>query len=109
MRFLVDAQLPPALARWIGDQGHDAEHVFDIDLETASDSTIWDRAVTMQAVIVTKDEDFVRRRGMASAGPSIVWLRIGNTSRSHLLAWITPLFSQMVTALQRGETVIELR
>jgi len=26
MRFLVDAQLPPALARWLAAQGHEAEH-----------------------------------------------------------------------------------
>jgi predicted nuclease of predicted toxin-antitoxin system len=24
MRFLVDAQLPPALARWLGEHGHSA-------------------------------------------------------------------------------------
>ena len=29
MRLLVDAQPPPALARWLTAQGHDAQHVFD--------------------------------------------------------------------------------
>lgn len=32
MRFLVDAQLPPALARWLAAQGHEAEHVGDIGM-----------------------------------------------------------------------------
>ena len=27
MRFLVDAQLSPALARWLTEKGHHAEHV----------------------------------------------------------------------------------
>ena len=27
MRFLIDAQLPPALARWLTEQGHHAEIV----------------------------------------------------------------------------------
>jgi predicted nuclease of predicted toxin-antitoxin system len=40
MRFLVDAQLPPALARWRAEQGHQAEHVADINLAAASDGTI---------------------------------------------------------------------
>jgi predicted nuclease of predicted toxin-antitoxin system len=31
MRFLVDAQLPPALANWLAAQGHDAAHVADLD------------------------------------------------------------------------------
>lgn len=37
MRFLIDAQLPAALARWIGAQGHVVEHVHDIANEGVSD------------------------------------------------------------------------
>ena len=56
MRFLVDAQLPPALARWLASQGHVAAHVADCKLETASDTAIWNFAVGCSAVIITKDE-----------------------------------------------------
>jgi predicted nuclease of predicted toxin-antitoxin system len=56
MRFLVDAQLPPALARWLAERGHDAEHVFDQRLAAADGRVIWDYAVATDAVIVTKDE-----------------------------------------------------
>ncbi len=31
MRFLVDAQLPPVLARWLCEAGHDARHVEDVN------------------------------------------------------------------------------
>ena len=41
MRFLVDAQLPPALARLLITLGHTAEHVADIGLRDADDSPIW--------------------------------------------------------------------
>ncbi|MBV8173332.1 MAG: DUF5615 family PIN-like protein [Verrucomicrobia bacterium] len=37
MRLLVDAQLPPALARWFVSKGHDAIHVFDIEFHRSSD------------------------------------------------------------------------
>jgi predicted nuclease of predicted toxin-antitoxin system len=40
MRFLIDAQLPPALARLLTARGHTAEHVADIDLRHAEDSLI---------------------------------------------------------------------
>jgi predicted nuclease of predicted toxin-antitoxin system len=43
MRFLVDAQLPPALARWLAGKGHEAEHVADRQMEAASDATDLDR------------------------------------------------------------------
>ena len=55
MRFLVDAQLPPALARWLASQGHVAQHVADQNLESASDAAIWDFAVAASAVVITKD------------------------------------------------------
>ena len=62
MRFLVDAQLPPALARRIEALGHKAEHVADCDLASAPDSLIRDHAERVGAVIVTKDEDFAVHR-----------------------------------------------
>lgn len=40
MRFLVDAQLPPALARWLVERSHEAEHVFDLGMIKASDPKI---------------------------------------------------------------------
>lgn len=41
MRFVIDAQLPPALARLQIRRGHTAEHVADIGLRDADDSPIW--------------------------------------------------------------------
>ncbi|MGO9770916.1 MAG: DUF5615 family PIN-like protein [Roseiarcus sp.] len=38
MRFLVDAQLPPALARRLAEPGHEAERVADRQLAAASDT-----------------------------------------------------------------------
>jgi predicted nuclease of predicted toxin-antitoxin system len=69
MRFLVDAQLPPALARWLTAAGHEAEHVADRDMQAASGTATWDLALREQTVIITKDEDFVQRHALATTGP----------------------------------------
>ena len=61
MRFIVDAQLPPALAAWLIAQGHEAVHVFDLNLTHADDAVIWQRAEATASVIVTKDEAFAVR------------------------------------------------
>ncbi|MCU0796295.1 MAG: DUF5615 family PIN-like protein [Akkermansiaceae bacterium] len=53
MRFVVDAQLPPALARLLTAHGHQAEHVADIGLRDADDSPIWLYALQQQAIIIT--------------------------------------------------------
>jgi predicted nuclease of predicted toxin-antitoxin system len=109
MRFLVDAQLPPALARWLTRQGHTAEHVSEIGLQAAADRVLWDHALSINAVLVTKDEDFALRRTLTSTGPSIVWVRRGNTRRSELLAWFEPLLPRVVELLSRGEFLVEIR
>jgi predicted nuclease of predicted toxin-antitoxin system len=46
MQFLIDAQLPPALARWLSSAGHHAEHVADIGLAGARDGEIWAYALS---------------------------------------------------------------
>jgi len=107
LRFLVDAQLPPALARRIETLGHSADHVFDCGLATASDDAIRTYATKIGAVIVTKDEDFVVRR-VLQEGPAVVWIRIGNTRRAELLRRIEADFIAIVAALERGETLVEL-
>lgn len=68
MRFLVDGQLPPALARWLVARGHAAEHVGDVGMQTASDSAVWDYALGESAAIITKDEDFAQRKILARGG-----------------------------------------
>lgn len=108
MRFLVDAQLPPALARWIESKDFSAEHVIDIELAAATDSAIWEYAVRVGAVIVTKDEDFAIRRTLSSSGPQIIWIRLGNTTKTQLLHWLDPLFGQILESLQRGEPLVEV-
>ena len=68
MKWLVDAQLPPALARMLSSAGHDARHVADLGLRHADDSPIWKRALQENAIVITKDEDFARRRVLAPGG-----------------------------------------
>jgi len=107
LRFLVDAQLPPALARQIAALGHTAEHVADCGLATAADREIRAYAVSVGAVIITKDEDFIVRK-LLESGPPVVWVRVGNTRRTDLLRRIEANFAAILSALERGETLVEI-
>jgi predicted nuclease of predicted toxin-antitoxin system len=108
MRFLIDAQLPPGLARYLMEQGHEAEHVADVGLRDAEDTTIWDYAASHGASIITKDEDFATRVALGWPGPALVWLRVGNCSKRALLDWLIPLFPGIVADLERGERLVEV-
>ena len=41
MKFLVDNQLPLALAKFLISKGHHATHVLELGLASARDSEIW--------------------------------------------------------------------
>ena len=110
MLFLVDAQLPPALARWLVSEGLEAEHVIDCHLEAADDGIIWEEAIKKKAIIITKDEDFSIRATIATDDiPPIVWLRIGNSSRKELLDWFALMLPKIIKELERGERLIEVQ
>ena len=107
MRVTVDEQLPPKLAIWLNALGHSAQHVYDVKLEAASDSAIWNFALANQAVIITKGEDFPQRKALADGGPAVIWIRLRNTRRAELLARFGAMLPDIVAALERGESVIE--
>ncbi len=108
MRFLVDAQLPAALARWLTSIGHDAQHVSEVGLASASDDQIWLAAQQFGAAIITKDQDFALRRSFARPGPAVIWIRFGNTRKTELLGRVSASLAEVIAALARRETLIEL-
>jgi len=109
MNFIVDAQLPPALATWLIAKKHAAQHVLDLDLTGADDVAIWEVAVRQRAIIVTKDEDFAERTNRTSSGPPIVWLRIGNSTNRTLISWLEPRWPTVVQLLNDGDRLVEVR
>ncbi|UYY59947.1 DUF5615 family PIN-like protein [Sphingomonas sp. S2-65] len=106
MKFLVDAQLPPALCGWLRERGHEAEHVFEIGMVAASDADIAARAEADGAVLVSKDEDFVTLR--LPDRFAFVWLRCGNATNRALLAWLEARWDQVQRLLAASERYIEV-
>lgn len=107
MKFVVDAQLPPALARLSREAGCDASAVREIGLREASDAEIWRYAVQQQAATITKDEDFAERCLYSRDQPVIVWLRIGNTSNQGMLRRLVPLWPEIMRRIELGDRLIE--
>lgn len=109
MRFLIDAQLPPALASLLNQHGHLAEHVNDIGPSDAPDRSLLRYAIDHEAVLVSKDEDFADMLVVGVDLLALVWVRVGNTRRAALLAWFEPRIDQIVSMIEAGNRVIELR
>lgn len=60
------------------------------------------------ATIVSKDQDFAMLAKTRVNGPSVVWIRVGNTSASHLDAILRSHLAEIVAALEAGERLLEI-
>ena len=107
MKFLIDGQLPPALADWLRERGHEAEHVFHIGMVAAPDAAIAAYAEANGAILVTKDEDFTALRLPDRFG--LLWVRCGNATNRALIAWLEPRWPEIERLLNEGERFVEVR
>ncbi len=109
MRFLVDAQLPPGLADYLREAGHEADHVNRIGLGASDDRVIWDHACHTRAVLITKDADFLSLANDEESGVPVVWVRLGNVSNPVLRHVFEAALPELVAALDAGERIVEIR
>jgi predicted nuclease of predicted toxin-antitoxin system len=79
--------LPPALARWLSNQGHDAVHAAELGLDRAPDTAIILRAKQEARAIVTADLDYPHLLAIMQAiDPSLILFRGGDWSQADLIA-----------------------
>ena len=89
--------------------GAEARHVRDLRLVQASDPEIFEAARAAQAIVFTKDRDFVdlvQRRG---APPQIVWITCGNTSNHAMIRILEATLPKALELLAAGESVVEVK
>ena len=108
MKFLVDSQLPIALAIFLKEIGFEATHVMDVGLEEALDSDIAAYASSRELVIITKDEDFSVLSVLGLCKAPVVCVRLGNCRKAKLLKAFSTSMNLVVERLSAGEMLIEL-
>lgn len=107
-RFVVDNQLPAALARWCETRDCVAEHVLALQMAQSPDDWIWRHAARTGAVILTKDEDFARMTVLRPEPVAVVWLRFGNCRTVALLASLERAWPDIIRQLDAGSRLIEV-
>lgn len=108
MKFLVDNQLPVALARFLREQGVEAQHVLDVGLAQSSDRTITQYAGEHGMIVISKDEDFFHLAASEQSCP-LVWVRLGNCRTSQLLSAVGRVWPRVIAQLEIGDRVVEIR
>lgn len=108
MKFLVDAQLPRRLARWLSERGFDAVHTLDLPAGNATtDHAIIERADAEGRIVITKDDDFVQSF-ILNGQPARLWLiSTGNIRNDALESRIAAHWNTIHRALE-GAHFIEM-
>jgi predicted nuclease of predicted toxin-antitoxin system len=108
LRFLVDNALLPEVARALSDEGCDAVHVRDLDLQAAADEELFELAATGERVIVSADTDFGTLLALRRARePSVILFRRASGRRAPEQArLLVENLAAMSTGLEEGAVAI---
>ena len=100
VRFIIDAQLPRRLAIWLCQVGHVATHTSDMPAgNQSSDEAICERADEDDAVVVTKDSDFVVSRTLRGRPRRLLVVATGNITNDALMRLFETNLATIVGAL----------
>lgn len=104
--LLIDAQLSPKLAIWIRDRFEiDCFSVGYIGFRDATDLDIFLKARELDAVFLTKDDDFVKLLHQLGSPPRIIWLTCGNTSNTKMREILEAYLETALEMLETNEMV----
>jgi predicted nuclease of predicted toxin-antitoxin system len=98
--------LPRDLAEFLVAEGHEAFTVKR--LKIGSDDSIWEHAEKIEAVVISKDSDYLPFAGQLSKA-RFVHLTGGNMSTSQLIERFRKKLPEILRALKSGERIIDIK
>jgi len=110
MKLWIDAQLSPAIAAWINRTFDDveAESVRALGLRDATDPEIFEEAKKLDAVVMSKDDDFIQLIEQRGTPPKLIWITCGNTSNARMREILSTALLKAIELLQSGEKIVEI-
>lgn len=101
MKFLVDAQLPRRLARFLHDSGYDTLHTRDLpDGNATPDTQINAISIQEQRIVITKDADFVQSFLLQGQPDKLLLVSTGNIKNAELEALFQTHLAQLIELFQ---------
>lgn len=106
MKFLVDAQLPKSLARFLRERGFDAIHTLELpDKNRTDDLVINQVSLAESRIVITKDSDFYDSYHAKQEPFKLLYLTMGNIHNRDLLYLFETNLLLIIHSLQTGEVV----
>lgn len=105
----INAQLSPAVATWLNKQLNiPATALRDLGLRDAEDEEIFAAARTANAIVMTKDSDFLLLLERYGSPPKVILLTCGNTSNASLKSTLLSTIYDALELLHSGEELVEI-
>ena len=106
MNLIIDAQLSPYLAVWIEENfAVKTLSASFLGLHLAEDKAIFDYARKTEAIVMTKDEDFVQLLHRFGPPPKIIWVTCGNTSNERIKKLLQSKMQETLRLLETFDLV----
>lgn len=108
MRFLVDNALSYVLAKNLKEAGHNAVHVREFNLQSASDEEIFQKAIQEERIIISADTDFGTLLSIKNRStPSVILFRHNSERRPEKQAsLILKNLPSIKESLEKGSIVV---
>jgi predicted nuclease of predicted toxin-antitoxin system len=105
----LDAQLSPTIGLWLSkDLNLKIVSALDLNLLDAPDLEIFQKAKSANAILITKDRDFVELLYRFGSPPKIIWITCGNTSKRILTEILRKNLEIALEKLENGVDLVEI-
>lgn len=106
MKFVIDMNLSPSLAKLIHSKGWEAVHWAAVGNPRATDRTIMKWALDNGYIVLTNDLDFGHILAATGAScPSVIQIRAQDISPSHISPILFNIFEQYKSFIEAGALV----
>jgi predicted nuclease of predicted toxin-antitoxin system len=108
LRFLLDMGISASVALWLKNQGYNAIHLNDENLNSLPDNLIIEKAISEFRIILTTDTDFGHLLALnKSQQVSVIQFRISNFKPANVKKKLELLFDKFHDQLE-GEFIITI-
>ncbi len=106
MKFIVDAQLPFALAAFLRGKGYDALHTKELpNGNDSTDAEINKLSISENRVVISKDGDFYNSYTGKREPYKLLYIKTGNITNAKLLDVFDKNLSEILSELEKSDVV----